>query len=1114
MKFTPEQCQAIQSDKNLLVSASAGTGKTTVMIERIVNLVLQKKAALDRMVVVTFTTAAATQIKDRLRARLAEEAGDPHIRAELEKIDLASISTLHSFCSEILREYFYVADVDPAYSILDPQAAANIIDKALDNVFAEYYKNGDEAFGRLTRIFHKKRSDKDVKKIILELYSFAVCQPDFAGWYENARQNYLSLGVGSPFEKTLNDELTSAAASYSECFDAMSAQAKNYGAARLSEYLAQTAANYRINKENPLKTNLEFLSSRKSPGNLAGKLILFEGLDAEPEEFESFIEEIRETRKKAEDWAKKYKTLMSRYGYDVLVENSQKTLPLLDKLAEIVDKFRNQYSLIKKEKGVLDFSDLEHLCLKVLSDEQALSELRSRYKLVFVDEYQDINTVQEAIISALAVGANAFYVGDVKQSIYGFRETNPDIFIDKLSKFADKNDCAVINLNQNFRSDKRILDFVNEIFSRIMTAGSGRLDYAKTSLLRGEVKCLSGIPAVSIDVIKLAKTEREVSGAYDILKPEETVTPQKQIAELVAEKILGLLGKEITMEGATRAVGYGDIAILMRDMKEGSKAVYDKLKSLDIPVAAVFGEARAKECADPVNFLRSIDNLKNDIYVAGTALSHFGGFTHDELSKIKLCSLKEVFIDNLKAYVEKNNDVPAKKASVLLSLFERYRMYSKSLTVDALLQKLVTDDGIYGGQNYLLYLRGLANGQIRCNRLTQMLSSIKGKAYSSSVDKYLEYLDEGKAVAAASPDVGDAVTLTTIHKSKGLEYPVVIAPNIQKKFRYTVRSVSADRDLGLAMRHYDFADKTISPSLAALAVETSLRRREKEEELRLFYVLLTRAKYSLSLIAAAEDSKKTVSPREAASPLDWLSFAFGGVPLKEFSALSAQKPEPGGLVAEQSADKRFVERSIAYKYPYAGDIQTPLKVSASRIKRFQEDEDYGEYEKGVSLVGADDDAALIGSAYHKLYEGLRPGSTLEEIKQNLVGLTEKGEISIGTAEKIDCAEVHAALENKEFAALLNGEIYHEIPFMLKANYAELTGSPGGETVLQGVIDMLVVRKNSATVIDFKYTSRPENIVKNYTPQLKAYALAANKILGLDADAYILSIKDNKLIKII
>ncbi len=1106
MKYTREQTKAIEiKDKNLLVSASAGTGKTTVMIERIAQLVLQKSVAVDELMVVTFTTAAAAQMKDKLRERLSMLSVDPYVASQLEKLDMCSISTLHSFCSEILRAYFYIADIDPAFSILDPLFAASLKDKALETVLEKYYKAQDEAFGKLTQIFFKRRSDRDIKRIVLEIYEFALCQTDFLRWFEKTRRNYENFGKDNPFEKTLNDEIVSAAKAYAEFFGAAALKAKRAGAARFADFAESTASTYLLSAENSLESNLEALAKRGSPGNLSEKLKSRDGVNMEPDEFDEMMDSFDKTRKKANAWAKEYKELYQT-GYGILAENSKATLPIIDKLVEIVDKFDKEYALLKKEKGVLDFADLERYALTVLSDREALAELKQRYKLVFVDEYQDINGVQEAIIDRIASGTNAFFVGDVKQSIYGFRQTNPDIFVDKMNGFVDKNDSEVVNLNENFRSDRRILDFVNGVFSKIMTKDFGKLNYGSFSLLSGSINC-SGVAPVSLDIASVKKEKAQAEGVYDPISDQTDV--ESQTAALVANKVLEYLGKEITVDGVARKIGYGDIAVLVRDMKDGSKAIYNKLKARDIPVCAAFSEERTKEISDLVNFLRVLDNPLNDIYAAGAALSFFGRLTQNELAKIKLFAEQEIFLDNFKVYVDKNRNETAKKADAFLQLIERYRSYAKSLTVDELFQKLVTDETIGGG--YLLYARGLKNGQIRYGRLTQMLTSLRGKPYAMSVDKFLQHIDEGKTEGAGVSDASDAVTLTTIHKSKGLEYPIVIAPNLQKRFNLQVGEVAPDRGLGLAMRFYDFSDKTVSPDIARLAVETTLRRRGKEEEMRLLYVLMTRAKYSLALIAAAEKVEKPVSARGANSFLDWIAFSCGDElrPVFHENISEIVKTE-NELLSEQKRDVKFVEKSFAYRYPYAKETPVPLKVSASQIKKFEESE-----EREIRLFRSGDDAALVGSAYHKLYENVKRGSSLEEIKAVLVQLTDKGEISPTAAARVDEKLVFEAMNNKDFARLLDGKIYHEIPFMLKTDYgAIMRGGGEGQTVLQGVIDMLVVRRNNATVIDFKYTAYPENIRANYSAQMNAYALAAEKILGLTADAYILSIKNNELIKII
>lgn len=1118
MNFTTNQKKAIESDgKNLLVSASAGTGKTTVMIERIIRLVETKKVSVDEIVVVTFTIAAANQMKEKLRKSLNEKANEPYIYEQLEKIDSCAISTLHSFCSDILREYFYAADIDPAYTVLDPVIAQGLVDKTMDAVFADYYIDDDEIFGKLTDIFHQKRTDESLKKIVGQIYELSRCVENFFDIYESTRKNYLDFGKDNIFEKTLNQNIVAQANAYAKYFEQKSVYAKNIGAQKLAEYLSEHSSYYHLTEQNSLESNYERLSENFDiPFNK--KTFLAENLKISPDEFEVEINEIENVRKKTNDWRKKSVEQFNEIGYEKLIQNTKETLPMTDKLIELAKKFDLAYSKAKKEKGVLDFSDMERYALTVLSDEKIQAELKERYKYIFVDEYQDINSVQEAIISKLCGESNLFLVGDVKQSIYGFRETNPDIFVDKISKYVDKNDSLVINLNDNFRSDKNILDYINQVFSVIMTDGFGKVDYAKDALLKGENSVLSNIPSVSFETVEIMPNKAKPDKKYDITDSEQIDDKKSLVAEAIANRIKKLIGTTYIVNNETKNISYGDIAILSRDMKDEAKAIYDTLKSHDIPVSAVFdGEIMTKECLDVVNFLRVIDNPLDDIYVCGVALSHFGGFCEQELSEIKIYSKEKVFIDNFKKYVANNTNTLADKAKVFLTFIDKYREYSYSLTVEELAQKLVTDETVFCGQSYLVYIKGLGNGAIRYEKLTNLLSSLKDKSYSASIDKYLRYLDEGKTAPVSTPDFTDSVTLTTIHKSKGLEYPIVISPNLDKSFYTEAKTVQIDRNMGLGMKFYDFSSKTVYPTLSHMAIDAKKRRKEKEEKMRLLYVLLTRAKYSLILI----DCGKGVKPLAAEmgdSFSDWLACANDekkAIIDDDFSTMAAATE----TISPQSKDTNFVINSFGYRYGYAQATQTPLKVSASKIRNETEEETAETpYTKELFITDdetADKDSAFIGSAYHRVFESLTLDESVTQIKEKINELTIKGEFSESVAEKISAKKIFEGINNQELKKLLDGETYHEIPFMLKVPYKEVASQYDGneETVLQGVIDMLVLGKNGVKIIDYKYTSRPEYIVKNYSPQLNAYKLAAEKIFGLKAEAYVLSIKDNNLIKI-
>lgn len=1122
--FTDNQKKAIElRDKNLLVTASAGTGKTTVMIERITRLIEDHTATVDNIMVVTFTTAAAAEMKARLRKSLSERAEDKYVFAQLERIDECSISTLHSFCADLLRNYFYIADVDPNFGIVDRLTAQNLLTKTLSDTLKEYYLANDKQFDEVFRMFGKKRKDESLKEIILKLYEFGKCQPDFNEWYAKTRCNY--DGRDNLFAQILNGQLTEQMDYYNKLFDDYANTARNIGAIALADFCQELSSSYALPKGYNFEKNYAFIRGLPRSRTFSPKLKEYDNsFKICEEEFNLLIAELDSDKKASSDFLTDTKKMFGEEDYDEVLANMQSTLAPLDKLVEIVGKFDEKYAAAKKERAMVDFADLEHFALKILSDDNARSQLTDKYKMIFVDEYQDINAVQEELICKLKGERNLFCVGDVKQSIYGFRECEPSIFVEKQKEFCADSNSEVIELNDNFRSDKCILDFINSRFNDNMTESFGSVDYKNRAQLSGGIAARSSAtPTVALDVVRELDNTKFVNGKYDISAVEESTNNYDVVeGRLICNYIKKIVGSVVETQGVKCRIAYSDVAILLRGMKDSAKTIYDCLIAENIPVNADFNdEDSSKEILDLVNFLRVLDNPTNDIYFVGVALSHFGKFDEEEVARIKISTdngeRDRHVIDIFMQYVGSFKDEIAAKIDTMLQLIDRYRIFAQCMTVDALLQRLVMDT------NYALYVLGLNNGQIRHAKLSQYLRELMDKQYGKSVDKYLQYLDAKTSVAVGVNNGSGAVTMMTIHKSKGLEFPIVIGANLNKKFNSDKDTLIADRKIGLAVKYYDFAKMQISNSLSFCATKYFRTLKQKEEELSLLYVLLTRAKYKLYLVASGDKvgKKKLFNPSKASCMADWLlnnlddklasvRYINGNTVEVDMSVASTS------LLCEQSDDLTEINKNISFVYPYARDITLPTKVVSSQLKEYADDsQEIDERQRVVRLFDPKDSAAQVGTAYHKVYENVKTDYSVEQIKNTLNNLTKCGKIDYDAAELVDPQLIYNGLNNIRLLPLLQGEVYHEVPFMLSTAFDQVAeGSTiDSPVILQGIIDMLVIHDEGATVIDFKYTNRSDLIVKNYSPQIKSYMLAAKQILKVDkVDGYVLSIKDNKLVK--
>ena len=1136
--YTPSQRQVIESrGRDMLVSASAGTGKTTVMIERISEL-LESTADISEIVVVTFTNLAAAEMKNRLAAKLSAKRDNKRIIDQLERIDSANICTLHSFCGELLRNYFYVADIDPSYTILDTNLIAGLRQSAMDEVFSQYFDEPDEVFKQVYGIFAKNRKQANFYNVLNQLYDFSRCIADFDGWYKEKRNNLINLDEdGIVFTVLLND-IKKTVTYFRDAFNQLAeeAQAAGLPIAELVKQNAEAFAAVRLDSCEHALCDVYKLSivnlGRKKTANRSEL-----ELEVENNVRDNFSKLAKNYQEK---FAKKISNLCRGLDIQTLRSQTLQTVEQLDKLVEIVNRFDKVYYDMKKDRGGVDFNDLEHLTLKILNDEEAYQAIKSNCKYIFVDEYQDTNPVQEAIIARLATINNLFMVGDVKQSIYGFRGCEPNIFAEKEKRFERNGQGEVVRLNDNFRSNVDILDFVNLVFNGIMTEDFGKVDYQKDAQLNGTNKpVLVQTPSVRIDFVTPKPCgqedgEEEEIGIYDITDDAQTTAVNKE-ASMVVKRVKQYVGmRYVDSKGNEQIIGYGDIVILLRTFKDKAVGIYNALISANVPVVANFnldGYA-SKEIRDLINLMRVLDNPYNDVYLVGVCLSCFGNFTESELGLIRLnSSERKPFYDRLKEYAENGKDKAiADKVVKLLKLLEDLRFYSRGATVsETVLQALKLTQ-------YHLYVQGLPNSGLRLRKMYNFIDTVKDASYAQSVDGFLTYLDNSEE-NALSDSVGatNAVRMMTMHASKGLEFPVVIIPDLEHQFRREDKTLACNFDLGVAMDYYDFNEMIYAPTLASYAYGICNSIKSNEEQMRLLYVAMTRAKYALNLVATATEKQLngiSVQPQRATSHLDWILYALqrncklsfgddnenvfknGKLEINVCDDVSDETEEviTENKLLNQETDERKILRKLEYKYPYAEQKDMPIKLVSSALDKAY----IGVHEEYEPVFVQDDDRNYVGTAYHKVYQYADYDSDVEQVKQTIEELVANEQIERRFADKLDVNLICDTMRNSELRKLMSqGKIYHEMPFMLYCPYDKVAhdGKYSDDVMLQGVIDLLIIGNDKATVVDFKYTMHSDRVKDNYTAQLNSYKLAVQNICGIDnVDCYVLSIADNKLIK--
>lgn len=1132
VKFTQNQRLALDISKkqNLLVSASAGTGKTTVMVTRIRDLVQNKRAELEKMLVVTFTRLAASEMKEKL-FNLLTESDDDFTLEQSQHIDACSIGTIHSFCADVVREYFYVVGIDPNFAILEERDSKLLFERATDTVFEKYYRENSDLCDVVEK-FCTDREDSTLRKNVKELHKLFSCVESLSDWFEQTFAFYDTQKILEYFNRSFIAKTQKLKQNLSSLLIQMGSAGLDGCVKRLETIRTTLTATDKVD----LQKNIQSILETKIPNKNKKDEEIFSCDFDTLQNLLCIQDKLVDDVKKLIDEAKEISLVLQNGEFDKTCEDFCR---FLVKLAEEVEK---EFALAKKEKNVADFSDLEKMTLKILRNFDTAEQVRQRYDYVFVDEYQDVNGIQEQILQLVAKPNSLFAVGDVKQSIYGFRQASPEIFADKAKQYAlDEQNNKVVYMNDNFRCNGQIADFVNEIFKNVMTEQFGKADYFNTGMLvaHSDGRICDQKPAVEVIHIKKSKTKK-------VFAPDKIYDPTEQSAEefcdgraegkFIADKIKALIGKK-KEDGSV--VGLGDIVILRRSIKSDAVDIYKQLLREGIPaVIKLEGDVSIKEISDLLAFFKVLDNNYDDYALAQTLLSCIGGFEVNDLAILAENNEQPTLWQKMLFYAEQplSNKEIKQKCTDFLRLTEKYGVLKSTLKVGQLLLELFKET------QYEKYVLALPNGQLRRTRLFSFVGTIS----ALSLAEVLECSFSEEDFSAGSV-FGDAVRIMTVHASKGLEFDVVFLSGLDSKFSSAKDSgnIILNKDYGLAVRYSANGEKL--KTLREYFVAERIKKREREEELRLLYVGATRAKRKLICIAVKEEAlqKPFFDASQATEMFDWLPLqnqtADGKKLFEQQTVLldhldCAQETAQAVLQTQsQNIDEELLEqykKHCAWQYPRKAQLDLPLKVVSSKLDetkslRLTESAEEDSQAQAVYLADGESlektdsdtilavDKAQLGKAYHKIFETCDLYDVNLKSLQNTVDtLVEKGWVDQSVAQKIDLNSILKTLASRQFVELIaDGKCFREIPFLTTLPYDELFGEGfDDEIMLQGVVDLLVIKQNSAIVVDFKVTGRSDLIKERYQKQLNSYKLAVEKCLKIPAQAVVVSVLDGKIIK--
>lgn len=1143
----------------ILVAAAAGSGKTKVIVERLMRQILRadRECSVNEFLIITFTKKAAAELRARiareLAARLALDPDNRHLQKQQSRVYMTQISTVHAFCADLLREFAYELDVPADFRMLEQTETAALRERVADELLEERYAaiGEDPAFRQLVDGLGAGRDDRRIPGLILGVYEAAQCNVNPARWLDE-NEARLDLSGVSGAEQTvwgayLLDGLRSCALEQADALDAVKKELDRCES--LSKYcptFTQNTADLRALAA--LETWDEMLAA-------VGTLDFGKLLPVRSCEDSALKDRAQAIRKQAQEQIKKWAAELYGSSETVLSDLAQ-SAETLRALFALTRDFGARYDAEKRRLHGLDFSDLEHLALRLLLEPDgktpsaAARLISERYREIMVDEYQDTNEVQDAIFRAVSrEGANRFLVGDVKQSVYRFRLADPAIFLQKYAAYPDADRAEPsgpqrILLSHNFRSGEAVLEAVNAVFARCMSPAVGGLDYGEAEALR---------PGRPMD--PLPQTQVELHCLCTRQSGEDDEAPEKNRAEaaFAARRIRELLDSRTLVRGAdgTRPVEPGDVVILLRSPKNIAGFYLEALRRLGIPASSDTGESilDAAEVQALLCLLRVLDNAHQDIPLTGALLSPIFGARAAALAKARSRDRKAELWELAAA-----SEDPALRRAV--EIISELRRQARLVPLHSLLEKLQQATGLEAVYS------AMEGGPARVQNLRAFfqLAAAFSEGGTKSLHQLLEYVEELRAQGGVSVRraQASAVTVMSIHKSKGLEFPVVLLCGLSRRFNQEdlKAPVQFHSHLGVGCAVYDKPTHTRFSSVARAAISRQTKAENISEELRILYVAMTRARDMLIMTHCADAleshiqglalclSPETIRLQAAqASCLgDWILLT--ALLRTEAGALHEIAGKPAGTAVsdwpwriewhdlpaktaavaagtepplkEPSIDVQAIADRLAFRYSHAAAQTVPSKLTATQIKGRELDreaddgapkEDFAHLKlRKPSLIrnGKALTPAQKGTAVHQAMQYLDFSKTdgLDQIREELERMVRDAFLTPGQAAAVDPEKLLRVFEGPLGQMIRSADrVLREFKFSILTPAERWYPEAAGEKVLlQGVTDCCLFRDGSITVVDFKTDRiRPGQegeAGEKYRPQLEAYASALSRIFGL------------------
>jgi ATP-dependent helicase/nuclease subunit A len=861
MEWTKEQKRIIElKNSNILVSAAAGSGKTAVLVERIINLVVNENEDIDKFLIVTFTNAAANGMKQKIQKSLVKsiksgEKNKAHLKKQLNLLNKANISTIHAFCIDVVRKNFHIIGIDPNFRIGDPNEIDILLQESLDEVLEKAYGEKTENFIRLVEGFTKNRGDSELCDIIKDMYHFILSFPSPLEWLKESIDK-LKVETGelenSLWMKAVKENISMLINGAVESLKIANELSEEIdGPLPYVEALKEDLCNVErlavlLNDDFEMFTHSIYTVNHPKLKALRGK-----NKENCSEEKQVEVKSLRDEYKKIIDSIKKLipnKTLKEftddiNYMYSPMIS-------LYDIIGDLSETFKSK----KTEKAIVDFSDVEHYALEILKNKEIGDAYGKKYNYIFIDEYQDSNGLQETLIGQIKRENNLFMVGDVKQSIYRFRLADPSLFLQKYKLYEKDGDSlnVRVDLMKNFRSRKEILDGTNFVFERIMSEKIGEIEYTEENFLNCGTDFNSGEENyIELDIIdKNTEDDEDLDDEIKLMKTAEIEAKfaVQKIKDLIKQKTYVPQSKEF------RNLEYKDIVILMRSVSNWSDIFEEIFEEEGVPFYFDGGSGYFEtiEINVILNLLKIIDNIRQDIPLLSVLRSPIGKFTTEELIKIRVMSPKLSYIEAVYAYKNKGNDYLSIKLRNFIEKIESWKKKSRYMHLNDFIWEVLMETDYY-------YFSGvLPKGNIRQANLRLLTD----KAYEFEKTsmrglfnflRYVEKLNVSTGNVSTAKTLGEndnVVRLMSVHKSKGLEFPVVLMCGLNKKFNRIdiAKSILKHKTYGVAPKYINTDVRIYKETFPRLALKNVVKIENLSEEMRVLYVAMTRAVDKLILI--------------------------------------------------------------------------------------------------------------------------------------------------------------------------------------------------------------------------------------------------------------------------